>query len=299
MNIKPMGAYKIEDYLHKVIYPAISQPKLDGFRCIARYNVNEKKVILSSRSGKEFCNLNKIKEQLKIIFENLDKKYNKSQFYFDGELYCKNMSFSKLSGVIRTKYLNESKEKLQNELVYNIFDCFYLPDLENLTFENRYNILKNIFSKINKNKKFSNITLVPIKYILSNQDIDKQYLDYIKEGYEGIIIRNMKGLYKIGGARSLDVFRSKEFKQGTFKIVSYKEGQGEEKGTPIWELECQIDKSKHFSAKPIGSREDRKKQFKNANLLVGKIAKVKYIDLDNLTGCVSRNPVVENINKSS
>ena len=296
MNIKPMGAYKIDDYSHKIIYPALSQPKLDGFRCVARYDLNENKVILSSRSGKEFNNLDKIKEQLKIIYKNLDKKYDKSQFYFDGELYCKNFTFSQLSGIIRTKYLNKNKEKLQNELVYNIFDCFYLPDLEKLTFEDRYEIIKNILSKnISKNKLF-NISLVSTKEVKSSEDVDKQYLQYIKEGYEGIIIRNKKGLYKIGGSRSLDVFRSKEFKQGTFKIVGYKEGQGEEKGTPIWELECQVDKSKYFSAKPIGSREYRKKQFKNANLLLGKIAKVKYIDLDNLTGCVSRNPIVEEIN---
>jgi ATP-dependent DNA ligase len=295
MNIKPMGAYKIDDYSHKIIYPALSQPKLDGFRCVARYDLNENKVILSSRSGKEFNHLDKIKEQLKIIYENLDKKYDKSQFYFDGELYCKNFTFSQLSGIIRTKYLNKNKEKLQNEIVYNIFDCFYLPDLEKLSFENRYKIIKNILSKnISKNKLF-NISLVITKEVKSSQDVDKQYLHYIKEGYEGIIIRNKKGLYKIGGSRSLDVFRSKEFKQGIFKIVGYKEGQGEEKGTPIWELECQVDKSKYFSAKPIGSRAFRKKQFKNADLLVGKFAKVKYIDLDNLTGCISRNPVVEEI----
>ena len=290
-----MGAYKLDDYSHKITYPAYSQPKLDGFRCIAYFDINKNKIILSSRNGKEFSHLNKIKEQVKNIFENLDKKYDKSKFYFDGELYCKNLSFSTLSGVIRTKYINKEKEKLQNGLVYNIFDCFYLPELETLTFEKRYQILHNILL----NSKYSNIHLVPIHNITSKDDIDKQYLEYIESGYEGIIVRNKNGLYKIGGSKSFDVLRSKEFKKGTFKIIGYKEGQGEEIGTPIWELECLKDTNKHFSAKPIGSREDRRKQFKNADLLIGKIAEVKYIDLDNLTGCVSRNPIVEKILSNS
>ena len=44
--ILPMGAHKIDDNLHKIIYPALIQRKLDGFRCMSHITNGKVKLLL-------------------------------------------------------------------------------------------------------------------------------------------------------------------------------------------------------------------------------------------------------------
>ena len=69
-----------------------------------------------------------------------------------------------------------------------------------------------------------------------------------------------------------------------FKIIGYYEGKGDEKGTVIWEVKC---KNRSFRVKPMGSRENRKKLFKNGEKYVGMMLKVYYYEKDE-DGCVIR-----------
>ena len=134
------------------------------------------------------------------------------------------------------------------------------------------------------------IHLVETKEVKNLEEINEFRNKFIEEGYEGIIVRNKKGLYKLG-KKSNDTFRSKDFKKGLFKIIGANEGKGNEKGTVIWILECLNDKTKSFTAKPTGTKEERMKLYKNKEKYIGKIIHVKYYELDKITGCVSRHPV--------
>ena len=66
--IKPMLAYKVDkkpvDWSEKVYI----QPKLDGVRCVITFDEKEN-IRCFSRTGKEFYNLDHIKNSLKPWFE--------------------------------------------------------------------------------------------------------------------------------------------------------------------------------------------------------------------------------------
>lgn len=98
--ILPMGAHKINDYEHKIIYPAFCQRKLDGFRCMSHIN-SLGKVELLSKSGKNFHHLEEIRKEIKKI-KILN---NNRSIYLDGELYVHSLPLRKISSIVMKKYI--------------------------------------------------------------------------------------------------------------------------------------------------------------------------------------------------
>lgn len=280
--ILPMGAHKIDDQKHKIVYPALIQRKLDGFRCMSHIKNGE--VELLSRTGKNFHHLEDIRDeinQIKLMRKN-------SNIYLDGELYIHDLPLRKLSSIVSKKYINDEDKKRMKMVQYNIFDMFDV-NKKNLIFSERFNIVKDIFKK----HKFKYLKLVNVETVKKYKDIEKKYDQFISEGYEGIIVRNKQGVYKFN-KKSYDVLRTKEFKKGEFIIIGGKQGAGEQKGAIIWHLECNKNKKKSFWGIPIGSLKERQKLYKNYKKYIGKTAIVKYWDIDK-DGCVIRNPIVEKI----
>ena len=158
--------------------------------------------------------------------------------------------------------------------------------MENVSSEKRLEILRNAF----KNWNSTLVHLVQIKTVNSIKEVNSLRNNYLDHGYEGIIVRNRDGRYT-PGKTSRNVFRSKEFKKGVFKIVGALEGKGNNKGTVIWKLQCLKDKNKSFTAKPIGTKEKRTKLFQERQKYIGMKINIKYFDLNKETGCVSRHPV--------
>ena len=115
--------------------PAFAQPKYDGIRCLA--NLVDGKVILQSRTGTLFNNLNKIRADLKKILSKLP-----TTFFFDGELYTDEIPFEVISGAVR---LDETKEKGAisniNKIKYCIYDCFDTSNLD-MPFTQRIELIK-------------------------------------------------------------------------------------------------------------------------------------------------------------
>lgn len=274
--ILPMRAHKYEEHFHKIIYPAFIQRKYDGFRCLAYYNKKLDKVILLSNNGKPFYNLEIIEQQLKPFFKN------NNDLYFDGELYIHNTKLQSISSLLLSKKTVDT-----SNIIYNIFDCFFLQNL-NLNFYFRYQFLLKLFKdKILKNSKLNLVECIEVK---NKEEIDKYFHKFLGEGYEGIIVRNFDGLYKLNG-KSYDVLRSKEFKSNSFKIVGAKKGSGKQKDSVIWILQCLNNKNKTFNAIPYGSIKEREKWWNDRKKYLNKIVLVKYILKDN-EGCIVRNPIV-------
>ena len=283
-----MGSILLEENENKIKYPAYVQPKLDGYRGIAvKIKKINNSVEILSRNGLPYPHLEKIKNSLKT-FPLLNKGYQ-----LDGELYLHGHTLGELRSVVGRKKLNSSYIlNLENKIKYVIFD-FFSNNIK-FSFEKRLKLLKNSFNLWDN--KINDIFLIETKLVNSVEDINKIRNEYLDIGYEGIIVRNKNGLY-LSGKKSKDVLRSKEFKKDMFKIVEALEGKGNDKGTVIWKLECLKDKSKTFTAKPVGTLEERKELYKNKNKYIGLKINVKYFELDNKTGCVSRHPVALKIIK--
>jgi DNA ligase-1 len=112
---KPMLAHKLEDYIDDIVYPVLSQPKLDGVRCI------DKEDGQFSRTGKPLVSAPHIHEALKPLFEaNPD-------LILDGELYCDKLAndFNKIISLVRKSKptqadLDESRDIIQYHVLDNV-----------------------------------------------------------------------------------------------------------------------------------------------------------------------------------
>jgi ATP-dependent DNA ligase len=239
-----------------------------------------------SKGMKPFVFLNHIKNEILKIKELLKN----NNIYLDGELYEKGVKLHEISSLVMKKYATENNENKMKQISYYIFDIFDINNL-NIEFKDRYKKLVNIF----KYHHFKYLKLVTCETVYNLDQIKELDKKYLYEGYEGVIVRNKDGIYKLN-SKSYDVLRTKEFKKKDFEIISAKEGTGTQKGAIIWILKCLNNYNKTFSAIPIGTVNERieiyKKYINNPNLYIGKKARVKYLEITN-EGCVSRNPIVE------
>lgn len=256
-TILPMLAVKFIERSKDINFPCYVQPKVDGIRAI--YNPINKK--FQSRTGKLFPHLDHLINELNNIDENL---------ILDGELYSYNLSFQEISGIIQKEKLNDDTvEKLKN-IIFIVYDTVLLDK----DFSDRYLLLTEFF----KNNEFKYLQILKTEICKSIEDIPLFLEKYEKEGYEGLIIRNFKGKYKLKH-RSKDLQKLKTFEDDEFEIVSFTEGTGIEKGLVIWI--CKTKENKIFNVRPKGTHEEREKLFKNGNKYIGKMLTVRFFGYTN------------------
>ena len=251
--VRPMLAkkYDINSTSKKkkdINFPCYCQPKLDGLRCMAF--IQEGNVILMSRVGKFFINLKHIKKSLEKFL------LNNSSIIIDGELYSNIIPFEEITGICRSeKKVDTSKEHHINYHVYDIYD----KQNKEMTYDIRFKILKDNLSKIDY------VQIILNEIIKNKNEIKKFHDKYVSEGYEGIMLRNIKSIYTLKN-RSSDLQKYKEFLDDEYKIIGFHESSGEDQGTIIWECEYTNNNNEKaiFSIKPKGAREFRKKLFEEA-----------------------------------
>lgn len=250
-EMKPMLAIKWDE--SKVIYPCMVQAKLDGVRCIA-YRDNEG-VHLKSRRGKEF--------NIPHLIRYLEK--NSRLLPLDGELYNhKDLNFL---GIISAVKKLSAKTDHINMIVYD------KPVEGIINYDRQFKLLAGNAKNTDKD--------APIKYLptiiaYSKADIDTYHDKCIKEGFEGVIIRNFTGKYEFG-YRSHNLIKLKKFFDKEFPIIRVEEATGRDKGTAIFVLKA--DNGKEFKARPQGDKGLRKRYLEDKDLLIGKLCTVKYQEL--------------------
>jgi DNA ligase-1 len=239
--------------------------KLNFFPC--RKNLKDNEVNLESRQGIQFQNFKLLKDELKKLLKKLPPT-----FYFDGELYTDKFDFEMLSGLTR---LHEDKIQkphieLINQIEYHIYDFVDTNELQ-LTYHDRYQFLKDFFST-----HPSTLCINVETFLVKDLNDIKQYHDaFIKEGYEGIMIRAMDGVYELN-KRSKFLQKFKEFEDDEFKIIGYSEGTGSEKGCIIWK--CITKDGKEFDVRPRGTFESRQKLFEEGDKYIGKMLTVIFFE---------------------
>lgn len=260
-NTFSFDLYKTKNRSFKINFPAYIQKKYDGIRCISY--LKDGNVILESRKGIPFQNFQLLKIQLKTI---LEKQPN--TFYLDGELYTNELDFETISGLIRLheKSCKPDDIKMIDLIDYHVYDLVDTNKLE-LTYQERFNMLNEI---LNKNTKCKSVETIIAKEL---DDVKKYHDEFVKDGYEGIMIRDMNGPYEIN-KRSKYLQKFKEFMEEEFKIVGFHEGTGDEKGSIVWN--CTTSDNKSFSVRPKGTFESRKKLFIDGDKYIGKLLTVIF-----------------------
>lgn len=181
-KVKPMLASGHDK--HKYDYTKnmyLSQPKLDGIRCIAT------KDGLWTRSGERIVSLHHIENALKPVFDK------DPDFKFDGELYNHQLrdNFNKITSLVRKQDPTDNELKEITEFVeYHVYDAVDIPESlgyggkdNKPMFSDRYYSVKSVLSGI----KY--IELVPTVAVKDSAALDALYEKYMEAGYEGQMIR--------------------------------------------------------------------------------------------------------------
>jgi ATP-dependent DNA ligase len=147
----------------------------------------------------------------------------------------------------------------------------------------------------NSNKKINCLVQVETILVNTEKEQDDLYKKFLKEKYEGIIIRNADSLYLTSATKNSTKIRSKYVLKrkmrysDEFEVVGYTQGtKGRDIGAIMWI--CQThDGSKQFNTTPKNTTyEERYKLYKLANsnngkqfdkLYKGRMMTVEYEDL--------------------
>lgn len=256
-EMKPMLAKDYNKCENSVLNNSLyASTKLNGVRCMMRFKDSE--VISISRGGKDYNVSTELirKELYKYLKEN-------QNIILDGELYLHNNYLQDLAGIAKLKTWDDRCNILQYH-IYDICDG-------KLIFSERLKILENL-KEIFKNSQ----KIFVLEHTLTNSWLEiKQLHDkWVSEGYEGVVVRKLDKVYAFG-KRGSDMIKIKAYQEDEFEIIDYSEKLREEDFCFI----CQTKDGNVFEAKPIGSRELKKRYIEDIDNIIGKMGTVKYFEI--------------------
>ena len=270
VKLLPMLAHPFTKRKHNIDYPAIVQRKFDGVRCLARLN-SDGTVTLLSRKGKEYPHLNHIKADVAANNSN-------TNLVLDGELYSDTLTFQELVGLVKRVTLKPGNDEQMLEVSLRVYDCVELNNEADFT--DRYQTITNLTDGAEY------LSLVENVGVSTESEIHAAQAQFVEEGYEGAMVRNLTGAYAIG-KRSANLQKVKTFLDGEYPIVGFTQGTGGETGCVMWE--CQTPDGQTFTVRPRGTHEERKVLFQHGSDYVGQQLTVRYQELTD--GGVPRFPV--------
>jgi DNA ligase-1 len=251
----PMTAQsgEIRSKRNKIVYPAYVQRKYNGLRCMANWRETSNKnrtpyLYLMSRGNKEY-----IVKHIRAQLENhlcVDDA-------LDGELYTHGLSLQRINSLVKKWKPGESEV-----INYIVYDFPYING-ESLQQRTRIDALK----KLKKKLKNTNIIVAEVFEINSWEEAVAYEKQFVKEGYEGAIIRTFDGEYEFGN-RSDSLIKVKSFFDAEFEVVDFNVEKSDINGKQIdavlWI--CKNDQKsldgtyKTFEVRPVGSFEFRAEQ---------------------------------------
>lgn len=245
--------------------------KLDGVRCICFYSENEIKFY--SRVGNEFVDKNN-ESTLKRLYEPLKKAFfGMPPIVLDGEI-C-----------VIDKDGNEDFQTVMKQIRKDVknprFCIFDILTVEEFTAGQGSNPFRRRYEKLKYFKNKDPAVKILEQLEMTTENFTKMVTTSNEQGWEGLMLkRNTK--YKSG--RSKDLLKYKEFFdeefkvtgiiKGPFRVISEKTGLEET-------IETMVAVTISYYQTKVGSGfsiEERKKFYKNPELIVGKSITVQYFE---------------------
>jgi ATP-dependent DNA ligase len=252
----PMLAQDFNKRGKSMKFPCYAQRKLDGVRCVAISGRG-----LFSRNGKAASpHLTHIQADVNSL---------PAGTILDGELYSDELTFQEIVGLVKKATLKPGDA----EKVKKIHLCVY-DTIRPGTNTERITWLTGLFGS----RSFTALRLLPTVTCASLDEVKTLHAAYVAEGYEGIMLRNGSGVYKVGH-RSVDLMKYKEFEDAEYTVCGFKEGDGVEKGCVVWL--CRTPAGQEFNVRPRGTHEDRQAAFRDGASMLGKKLTVRYQELTN------------------
>jgi DNA ligase-1 len=242
----PMLAHKFKDHPNKVQWPCCVQPKLNGMRMLFDGDTGW------SRGNKEI---------IPEVIQHL--KFDTGGFTLDGELILPGNVLLQETMKAAKKYRPELSPLLEYH-VYDVVDS-------TLPYAKRYQLIVDLLQTAP-----ANVKLVMTETVDNEAEVLKSHKAFVKQGYEGTMIRNPDMTYEIG-KRSYSLLKLKDFVDAEYRILAVVDGAGSDRDLAIFVLDN--GHGQQFNCRPEGTQENRAELFKNRTTLIGKYLTVRYQEL--------------------
>jgi len=256
------------------------QPKLDGWR--ARVMLQTSKgfeICITSNSGKQYPWFESLRKTMIDWLKNVD--YEDLLDGLDGELfvlqlYNNDESYVPQSALFSTICsicgLSRSQpHELEDQIQFHVFDL--VDKSGKYTQVERFERLDRLWEHMPEETE-KRVVRVPTEIIENVEDVPEFHDKFASMGYEGIVVRTFQNFYK-AGKRSTEMRKFKHFIDEEYEITGCKL----DKGVPIehfvWLLKSE-EHDKTFSAKPMGTREEKLEWYKNRKKYIGRFLTVKF-----------------------
>lgn len=220
-RVFPMAVHNLENkaYWKHVEYPVYVQKKLDGTRMIITKNRTTNKIEAYSRGRETINTADHIIQELGYVFDEYP------DLYLDGEYYKHGSMLQEISGMSR-------RDEGDTVIRFHVFDSFIIGKEER--YEDRRDRLLSLFA----DKYLLNVVLVE-DIIANNRDgVMKIYKKYLKDGYEGVILRNFSSYYEYGINKEIRSYKTLKLKPRPdmdYPVVGYTQGEkGKDVGAVVW-----------------------------------------------------------------
>ena len=280
--IEPMLAMKYEgpeDKLWLTYNSVITQPKLDGFRCIIT------KDGAFSREGEKFVSVPHITKSLETLFESCPEAI------LDGELYNHELrdDFNELSSIIRTQKVSDKDLKKSESLIK--FYMYDLPSDSESDYLERYESINLLSSRY-----FSPyVEVVETNVVDTPKQVRDTLEGYLQRGYEGLMVRldkdhldaerykNAKAKDRTDysgyemGRRGPSLKKFKLFIDEEFTLINIVEGQGSWSGRAK-SLTFLLEDGTHCDGGVKGDFAFTSKLLREKDKHIGRPVTVKYFE---------------------
>ena len=227
MLAQPMN----EKTLKNIKFPAFSQLKADGMRCIAFITSNN--VRMFSRNGTEII-CEPLKNTLMTIGQIEENLLSDNvTLMFDGELICykdnKLLDRKTSNGICNKVLKGTASENELNLIQMQLWDIVRVDSntfnpLEDKSYEKR---LEDLYSILNTNS-CSKLEVIPTEVVNSMEEALEHFQKMLSQGLEGTILKNQDA--KWSNTRSKDLVKLKEENTIDLLVVDIEEGSGDFEG---------------------------------------------------------------------
>jgi DNA ligase-1 len=253
-GISPMLAHAFKDHGHKITYPAYTQPKLDGHRCIAI--IKDGVATLWTRTRKPITSVPHIVKALEA--SGMDDAI------LDGELYNHDYRdhFEDLTSFIKRPVPKPGHEVVQ----YHVYDIV-TNDPFSVRQQDRWWAAHDLGT--------GPIVIVDTQLVNDEDEAMEAFDAYLAAGYEGSMLRNADSLYE--NKRSYGLQKVKEWQDAEYVITDVTEGRGKMAGKAVFV--CETPSGQPFRVKMKGTLDSLRQYVDDPSLALGKQLTVQYQNL--------------------
>jgi DNA ligase-1 len=267
-------AKKYDDYESKINFVASNwamSRKLDGVRCIARKE-NDGSVTLWSRQGKQF-------ETLAAVEEAVSRLPIKSGV-FDGEICLVKNGLEDFQGIM--KEIRRKDHQIE-DAIYYVFDYLTLEEFDAekgaVPFEERMLKLADV---VQDSPLPGTVRVLTQLKVESKEHLNTMLEQGVKDGWEGLILRNMDSGYE--GKRTSNLLKVKAMQDAEYVVKGHQTGPfrivkagKEETITTLTAIEIE-HKGNKVSVGSGFSLAQREEFYKNPEKILDKTVTIQYFE---------------------